>query len=394
MRRNFMLSPINKYRLYRLLVMLLLWNIGMFILSFIRFGSGSDAFVYLEAKAITVLKNRHFITIIVASSVAFSTWLVEEFLNNWIKMRVVCASSTIPSNIVYLCVAILISIAINCFYYTQHYGYGLLMAFEQLPQFMLNKVWLYFFVLGLIINSGVTIYMAATNYLGPGNLNKVLRGKYRIPHEEDRIFLFADLISSSRTAEILGHKKYSAFIQEVFREFTDHIFVYRAQVYQYVGDEIILSWPANDKNYQRSLDFFYEVCKSLEAKEDYFQEKYGLSPQFNGAINSGLVMAAEVGEVKIEIAYHGDVLNTAARVLEKCKLFHKNLLVTGRFVKSAGIFSPSYYFSYINKVLPKGKQNEVAIYAVEQNAGASSKINKKKKGNHRPYKSQHKDGIG
>jgi len=42
----------------------------------------------------------------------------------------------------------------------------------------------------------------------------------------------------------------------------------------------------------------------------------------------GLVTVAEVGEVKTEIAYHGDVLNTAARIQHYCSKLNKQLLVS------------------------------------------------------------------
>lgn len=37
---------------------------------------------------------------------------------------------------------------------------------------------------------------------------------------------------------------------------------------------------------------------------------------------------AEVGEVKTEIAYHGDVLNTASRIQSLCNQFEKQLLLS------------------------------------------------------------------
>ncbi len=49
--------------------------------------------------------------------------------------------------------------------------------------------------------------------LGQGVLLNYLLGKYHTPKEENRVFMFLDLISSTEYAEKLGHKKYSMMIK-------------------------------------------------------------------------------------------------------------------------------------------------------------------------------------
>ena len=67
---------------------------------------------------------------------------------------------------------------------------------------------------------------------GPGILIPLLLGRYRNPREEDRIFMFMDLKSSTTTAEQLGHLKYSAFIRDCFSDINEVLYPFRAQVYQ------------------------------------------------------------------------------------------------------------------------------------------------------------------
>ncbi len=53
--------------------------------------------------------------------------------------------------------------------------------------------------------------------------------------------MFVDLKNSTSIAEELGHIRYSQFIQDCF--FDLHVVeAYGAEVYQYVGDEVVLSW--------------------------------------------------------------------------------------------------------------------------------------------------------
>ena len=55
--------------------------------------------------------------------------------------------------------------------------------------------------------------------------------------------MFLDLKSSTTHAEQLGHIKYSQLIQDCFYELTEVVTRREAQIYQYVGDEIVLTWP-------------------------------------------------------------------------------------------------------------------------------------------------------
>jgi len=55
-------------------------------------------------------------------------------------------------------------------------------------------------------------------FLGSNNLWRLLRGKFYTPREEERIFMFLDLQSSTKHAEKLGHIKYSKMIQDCFND--------------------------------------------------------------------------------------------------------------------------------------------------------------------------------
>ena len=81
---------------------------------------------------------------------------------------------------------------------------------------------------------------------GPGVLVPLLLGKYRNPQEEERIFMFMDLKSSTTVAEELGHLKYSSFIRDCFMDINQVLLPFNAQVYQYVGDEIVVTWTVSD----------------------------------------------------------------------------------------------------------------------------------------------------
>ncbi|WP_228249474.1 hypothetical protein [Zunongwangia profunda] len=75
----------------------------------------------------------------------------------------------------------------------------------------------------------------------PGFTMPLILGKYRFPREENRLFIFLDLKGSTHLAEELGHLKYSSFIQESIMEVNQVAKKFKAHIYQYVGDEIVIT---------------------------------------------------------------------------------------------------------------------------------------------------------
>ncbi|MHA2274768.1 MAG: adenylate/guanylate cyclase domain-containing protein [Candidatus Kariarchaeaceae archaeon] len=191
-----------------------------------------------------------------------------------------------------------------------------------------------------------------------------LIGKYHQPRVENRIFLFMDLKDSTSIAEKLGHIKYSQLIQDCFFDLTDIVLSYEAKIYQYVGDEIVLSWDVDKGiNHENCLKTFFAYDNLMQNKSAYYKNKYGVVPEFKAGLNLGDVTVAEVGEIKKELAYHGDVLNTAARIQSTCNEYQKKLLVSEE-LKTHFEKQPAYGFKFLGDVILKGKEESINIYAV------------------------------
>ena len=196
---------------------------------------------------------------------------------------------------------------------------------------------------------------------------KILMGEYKKPKEEERIFMFLDLKSSTSIAEELGHLKYSQLIQDCFYDLNEVISAFDAEVYQYVGDEAVLSW-----SYKKGLannnciDLFFAFQRLLLSKSEFYQNKYNVLPEFKAGLHGGKLMVAEVGVVKKEIAYHGDVINTSARIQAECNKYEVPILISeellGEIKNKTNLVS-----RFLGDVLLKGKKESVSIYTLEPN---------------------------
>lgn len=211
----------------------------------------------------------------------------------------------------------------------------------------------------------INFFLEVSKKYGPGNLWHMFLGKYHKPVIEYRIFMFLDLKDSTAYAEKLGHIKYSNLIQKCFLFLNEIVFDHHAQIYQYVGDEAVLTWDSSKVDARKlSIELFFAFQKKLTSQAAYFEEEFGFVPEFKAGINEGPVTAAEVGYIKRDIAYHGDVLNTGSRIQDKCNEFGKSLLVSEEFaaqIKNLDFFKQEL----LGEVALKGKEQAVNIYAVE-----------------------------
>lgn len=234
----------------------------------------------------------------------------------------------------------------------------------------LEKSWEHFFQLLLIYNIVVgllgSVITQINKKFGPGVLLPLLMGKYRKPREEERIFMFMDLKSSTSIAEALGHLKYSTFIRDSFMDINSVLARYNAQIYQYVGDEMVITWTIREGLKKHScIEFFFACEKKFAARSPHYIQNYGQLPEFKAGIHMGKVTAVEVGEIKRDIAYHGDTLNTTARIQSVCNEYNQRLLISMHLAETS-LAANVYSTKSLGLIALKGKKQAVEIVAVKQ----------------------------
>lgn len=220
-----------------------------------------------------------------------------------------------------------------------------------------------YFLLTSLIFSFIRI---ANEKFGKGVFLKMLLGKYKRPQEEKRIFMFLDLKSSTTIAETLGHFKYSQLIQDCFYDLNDVVPKFAAEIYQYVGDEAVLSWPYHKGLANNNcVALFFAFQTVLKSRNSYYKDKYGLVPEFKAGLHGGKLMVAEVGIVKKELAFHGDVINTSARIQAECNKHNVAVLISEELKEDLQVDS-EYSTRSIGNVLLKGKNKELNVFAISQ----------------------------
>ena len=207
------------------------------------------------------------------------------------------------------------------------------------------------------------IYSAISENLGHQVFLNLITGRYHKPVVEDRIFMFLDMKSSTTIAEFLGHVRYFNLLKEYYNVMSDPIINSFGEVYQYIGDEIVVSWKS-DKGLQNSncIQCFFDIKQALAKIRQSLWEKYQVDVDFKAGIHFGEVTVGEIGALKKEIVFTGDVLNTTARIQNKCNDLKADLLISGRLKDKL----PPHTFKFESKgeIALKGRNQKELLYDV------------------------------
>ncbi len=200
---------------------------------------------------------------------------------------------------------------------------------------------------------------------GPGNLRSFFMGRYFRPQREEHIFMFLDLRSSTYIAQVLGEQQYFNFIKDVIRDATPVILRHKGRIYQYVGDEITVSWWMNQGlNKLNCIRCPMEIRKIFNHRSSYYTAQYGVVPDFKAGLHCGPVMVGEIGVVKRDIAFSGEVVGTAARIQNRCNHLEVNLLMSQDLKDLLPWEGSRLIPEHKGDLLIKGKMVNLPLYTV------------------------------
>ena len=200
--------------------------------------------------------------------------------------------------------------------------------------------------------------------IGANVLGYFAAGVYRWPKAEERIFLFLDLESSTRLAEELGSARYFELLRRFVDDLTEPVLEAEGEIYQYAGDEVVITWPiAAGLRRAHCIRCFFGIRAAVARNADRYTRDFGTVPRFRGGLHGGTVTGGELGDLRQQIVFVGDILNTAARLEEYAKRSSLDLVVSGvlleRLTLPAGIVA-----TRCGELALRGKDARVAAYSL------------------------------
>jgi adenylate cyclase len=172
--------------------------------------------------------------------------------------------------------------------------------------------------------------------------------------------------NSTQIAEELGHQMYFELLRSYYNELSESIINNEGEVYQYIGDEVVISWRYHqDESVFKSVKCFFDMKSDLEQRKMWYLANYGVHPKFKGAIHFGEVTIGEIGALKKDIFFTGDVLNTTARIQSMCNTYQSELLISEDIYNQL-IEEKDFKYKYEDEVVLKGKTKPIKLFSVNR----------------------------
>lgn len=310
---------------------MIIWLIGSFIYFMIELGIMGDSIVYPSTGNSYDFKASAIAIPIIGISLGLVLGLIEETIFKKILRKWPFILKFLLKTGLYLFIIVITffisTIVLNSRVLDAPLSDPIVIA--TVSNFMGNLVFI-----SLILYLGVFIgfslfFSDMVDHIGINAIVTFFTGKYSKSVIEDRIFMFLDMRSSTAIAEKLGHEKYYKLLNSYYEDMTDPIISTAGEIYQYIGDEIVVSWRYNsgikDNN---CIESFFLIKKRLMSKSNYYLDHFGMVPEFKAGLHYGTVTTGVVGLVKKEILFTGDVLNTTARIQQLCNELKVSILIS------------------------------------------------------------------
>jgi adenylate cyclase len=215
-----------------------------------------------------------------------------------------------------------------------------------------------------VVATTVQFVMQMNRLIGANVLGYFAAGTYHQPKTEERIFLFLDLEGSTQLAERLGSDAYFELLRRFVDDLTDPVIEAEGEIYQYAGDEVVVTWPlaagVRDANCVRC---FFAIRAALVRQAARYERDFGAVPRFRGGLHGGPVTAGELGDLRRQIVFVGDILNTAARLEEYAKRMGLDLVASGALVERLAL-PPGVEATRCGELALRGKEAPVAAYGL------------------------------
>jgi adenylate cyclase len=220
--------------------------------------------------------------------------------------------------------------------------------------------------LGLAASALFNFAFTIRSIVGAATFAALLTGRYHRPREEERVVLMLDIIDSTSIAERLGPRRFLGLLDRFVGLATEPILDAAGEIYRYVGDEIIVTWPlARGVAEGRAVRTAFAVEGAILARRAMWEREFGVVPRCRAALHAGPLVVGEIGAVKREIMLLGDTMNTASRIEDACRELDRPCLASAALIERT-ILPPGIAAERLAPMALRGKSGEVVLYALRR----------------------------
>ncbi len=228
------------------------------------------------------------------------------------------------------------------------------------------KIFLILVIFSFAITFLISSIVELQRLLGSRAFSNIISGKYLHPKEEDTIFMFLDIKGSTTLAEEMGNKQFLSFLDDFFIAVTDPILKSKGEIYKYIGDEVIITWSMkNGVKNNNCVRCFFDIQHLIGTMNGKFQSGYGSIPEFRASVHCGRATVGQMGMIKSEITFLGDVVNTTSRIMGECRKYGKDLIISNDIFEKLSL-KEEYMINDLGDISLRGKHKLVQLISVEE----------------------------
>lgn len=184
-------------------------------------------------------------------------------------------------------------------------------------------------VYALAVSALLVFVVRMRDLIGAEVFVNLMVGRYHRPVEEERIFLFVDVVGSTAYAEMHGDLKAQAYLSAVFAAIAEPVRRCQGSTDDFIGDMALITWPmARGLQEARCVACIFAIRDALAREAPAWRERFGTVPEVRAALHGGSVVTAEVGVDRHKIAYFGDAVNVTARIETLCRTLDAPVLIS------------------------------------------------------------------
>ena len=234
-----------------------------------------------------------------------------------------------------------------------------------LHDYVINGDFRYAVLFALAFAFSINFTRMISRKMGQGVLLSFITGRYFIPTTEQRFVMFLRLANSKMIEQELSGYQFHSFLKEYFYSITEPIIRHQGIIYEYVEDLIVISWSMEkgERN-ANCLRTFFEIKEALKDHAEKFMMKYNIIPIPQASLHTGELVRAEIGNIKTQVVFHGDVMNTCARMLDQTEVLNHEYLVSQDVID---IIDVPFLFeaNNVGNYSLKGKSVPVELFSIE-----------------------------
>ncbi len=194
----------------------------------------------------------------------------------------------------------------------------------------------------------------------------IILGRYHRPREERRVFLFVDLVDSTRLAGRLGDLGVQRLLSRFFFDAAAPVLENGGEIHAYVGDELIVTWPySSGIKGARCVSCFFDIQAVLKANEKTYIERFGELPRIRAGLHGGSIIVSECGDLKSDIVFFGNTMNVTSRLEETAKKLRKDIVISAELLQALTL--PEHIDAEpLGNITLRGQNEPTPLYALSE----------------------------